>query len=250
YDSWASRICLFIKRKKHGRMMLDSIDNGPLVYSIVEENWQSRPKKHSELTKARQLQDDYDLDYGLDVPMFQQGEDPTECINKAMAFLCGVASRFPPLNNQLRTSSNPRNQETIQDAGQPRVVKCYNCQGEGHMERQCTHPKRPRNAACFKEKLMFVEAQEASQILDKEQLTDDLDAYYSDCNDLSSARAVLMANLSSCDPEVLSEVPYFDSYPSDMINQDVQEMQYYKQTHVDDYQDNKIHSGSNIIPYS
>nr|GFC88281.1 hypothetical protein [Tanacetum cinerariifolium] len=80
--------------------------------------------------------------------------------------------------------------------------------------------------------------------------TDDLDAYYSDCNDLSSARAVLMANLSSCDPEVLSEVPYFDSYPSDMINQDVQEMQYYKQTHVDDYQDNKIHSGSNIIPYS
>ncbi|GJV14704.1 retrovirus-related pol polyprotein from transposon TNT 1-94 [Tanacetum coccineum] len=30
YDSWASRIRLFIKWKKHGRMMLDSIDNGPL----------------------------------------------------------------------------------------------------------------------------------------------------------------------------------------------------------------------------
>ncbi|GKF09662.1 hypothetical protein Tco_0043886, partial [Tanacetum coccineum] len=27
YDSWASRIRLFIKGKKHGRMMLDSIDN-------------------------------------------------------------------------------------------------------------------------------------------------------------------------------------------------------------------------------
>ncbi|GJR53035.1 hypothetical protein Tco_1403556 [Tanacetum coccineum] len=27
YDSWASRICLFIKGKKHGRMMIDSIDN-------------------------------------------------------------------------------------------------------------------------------------------------------------------------------------------------------------------------------
>ncbi|GJS98806.1 hypothetical protein Tco_0819976 [Tanacetum coccineum] len=73
YDSWETRIRLFIKRKKHGRRMLDSIDNGPLVYPTVEEN-------------------------GLAVPMFQQGEDPIECINKAMAFLSAVASRFPPSN--------------------------------------------------------------------------------------------------------------------------------------------------------
>nr|GEX87484.1 hypothetical protein [Tanacetum cinerariifolium] len=38
YNLWASRIRLFIKRKKHGRMMLDSIDNGPLVYPTVKEN--------------------------------------------------------------------------------------------------------------------------------------------------------------------------------------------------------------------
>nr|GFB54136.1 hypothetical protein [Tanacetum cinerariifolium] len=172
-------------------MMLDSIDNGPLVYPIVKENWQSRPKKHSELTKAQQLQDDCDvqatniilhglppdvyalLDYGLDVPMFQQGEDPTECINKAMAFLCGVASSSRNTNQSYAGTANKgiaTNSKGNVTAGQPRVVKCYNCQGEGHMERQCTHPKRPRNAACFKEKLMFVEAQEASQILDKEQL--------------------------------------------------------------------------------
>ncbi|GJR07901.1 hypothetical protein Tco_0790553 [Tanacetum coccineum] len=53
-----------------------------------------------------------------------------------------------------------------------------------------------------------------------------------------------------CDPEVLSEVPYSDSYPNDMINQDVQEMQYSEQTHIDDFQDNEIHSDSNTIPYS
>ncbi|GJY43809.1 retrovirus-related pol polyprotein from transposon TNT 1-94, partial [Tanacetum coccineum] len=225
-----------------------------------------------------------------------------------MAFLSTIASRFPPSNNQLRTSSNPRNKAIIQDgrvtvqqvqgrqtqsyagtgnrgitttskgnyaAGQPRVVKCYNCQGEGHMARQCTQPKRPRNAAWFKEKLMLVEAQKAGQILDEEQLafladpgiseapvaqqiiphnsafqTEDLDAYNSDYDDLSSAKAVLMANISSCDSDVLSEVLYSDSYPNDMINQDVQEMQYFEQTHIDDFQDNEIHSDSNIIPYS
>nr|GFB55102.1 hypothetical protein [Tanacetum cinerariifolium] len=129
-----------------------------------------------------------------------QGEDPIKCINNAMAFLSVVASRFPPSNNQLRTSSDPRNQATIQDgrvtvqqvqgrqnqsydgtrnrgiaatskgnvaASPPRVMKCYNCQGEGHMARQCTQPKRPRNVAWFKDKLMLVKAQEAGQILDE-----------------------------------------------------------------------------------
>ncbi|GJW08020.1 hypothetical protein Tco_1570443, partial [Tanacetum coccineum] len=57
----ASRIRLFIKGKKNGRMMIDSIDNGPLVYLTVDEIRQTRPKKYSELTKAQQLQDDCDV---------------------------------------------------------------------------------------------------------------------------------------------------------------------------------------------
>ncbi|GJR60345.1 hypothetical protein Tco_1502507 [Tanacetum coccineum] len=61
YDSWASLKRLFIKGKKHGRMMLDSIDIGPLVYPTVEENGQIRTKKYSELTEAQQLQDDCDV---------------------------------------------------------------------------------------------------------------------------------------------------------------------------------------------
>nr|GEY15170.1 hypothetical protein [Tanacetum cinerariifolium] len=61
YDLWASRIRLFIKGKKHGRMMLDSIDNGPLVYPTIEEDGQTRLNKYSELTEAQQLQDDCDV---------------------------------------------------------------------------------------------------------------------------------------------------------------------------------------------
>ncbi|GKA61123.1 hypothetical protein Tco_0760530 [Tanacetum coccineum] len=61
-------------------------------------------------------------------------------------------------------------------------------------------------------------------------LTEDLDAYDSDCDDLSLAKAVLMANLSSCNLEVLSV--------------------YSEQTHIDDFQDNEIHSDSNIIWHS
>ncbi|GJZ71660.1 hypothetical protein Tco_0635511 [Tanacetum coccineum] len=80
--------------------------------------------------------------------------------------------------------------------------------------------------------------------------TEDLDAYDSDCDDLSSAKAVLMANLLSCDLVILSEVPYSDTYLNDMINQAGQEMPYSEQTQIMDFPDNEITSDSNIIPYS
>nr|GEU30163.1 hypothetical protein [Tanacetum cinerariifolium] len=83
-----------------------------------------------------------------------------------------------------------------------RVVKCYNCQGEENMARRCTQTKRPRNAAWFKEKLILAKAREAGQMLDEEQLAFLADP---DCDDLSSAKAVLMENILSCDPEVLFE---------------------------------------------
>ncbi|GKC85564.1 hypothetical protein Tco_1141281, partial [Tanacetum coccineum] len=162
----------------------------------------------------------------------------------------------------LITSSNLRNQATIQDGKvivqQVQGRQSQSFAGTGNIGFTTTsrgNYATPRNAAWFKKKLMLAEAQEAGQVLDEEQLAfladpDDLDAYDSDCNDLSSAKAVLMANLSSYDPEILSEVPYSESYPNDMINWDVQVMQYSEQTHVDDFEDIEIHSGSNIILYS
>ncbi|GJW54876.1 hypothetical protein Tco_0098961 [Tanacetum coccineum] len=123
-----------------------------------------------------------------------------------------ASSRFPCTNNQLRTSSNLRNQATIQDgrvtmqqvqgrqgqnyssttyksnatslrgnttSGQAKVVKCYNCQ---------------------------------------------------DCDDLSNVQAILMDNISN--------------YGSDIISED------FEQTPVMDFTDNEISSDSNIISYS
>nr|GEY93643.1 hypothetical protein [Tanacetum cinerariifolium] len=51
---------------------------------------------------------------GLVVPVFQKGADPIDAINHMISFLTSVvASRYPATNNQLRTSSNPRQQVTI-----------------------------------------------------------------------------------------------------------------------------------------
>ncbi|GKC24913.1 putative ribonuclease H-like domain-containing protein [Tanacetum coccineum] len=227
------------------------------------------------------------MDLGLAVLVFSPEDDLIACLNKEIAFLTTVASsRFPSTNNQLRTSSNPRNRATIQDcrvivqqvqgrqgqsyygtgyksnatssggnnaSGEAKVVKCYNYQGEGHMARQCTQPKRPRNAAWYKDKAMLAEAQEAGQILDEEQLaflTEDLDTYDSDCDEILNAKAVLMANISNYGSDVILEVPHSVTYLNDMENQSVHAMQDFEQTSVVDVTDNKITSDSNIIPYS
>nr|GEU56096.1 hypothetical protein [Tanacetum cinerariifolium] len=48
-------------------------------------------------------------DTRLLVPVFQKGNDPIDAINHMMSFLTAVVtSRYPPTNNQLRTSSKPR----------------------------------------------------------------------------------------------------------------------------------------------
>nr|GFA25550.1 hypothetical protein [Tanacetum cinerariifolium] len=124
---------------------------------------------------------------GLVVSVFQKGDDLIDAINHMMSFLTSVvASRYPLTNNQLRTSSNPRQQATIDNervtiqpiqgrqnnmltgssrsfasgsggtSRKQRVVVCYNCKGEGHMSKQCTKPKRKRDAEWFKDKVLLV----------------------------------------------------------------------------------------------
>ncbi|GJZ69907.1 hypothetical protein Tco_0633457 [Tanacetum coccineum] len=214
YDSWKSRMELYIENQENGRMILNSLQNGLLVWpTVVEEDGTTRTKKS----------------YFF---VFNQGDDPIAYLNKAMAFLTAVAYlRFPSTNNQLRTSLNPRNQATIQDER----VTVQQVQGgargkKGHMARQCTQSKRPRNVPWFKEKAMLAEAQESGQILDEEQLafladpgipdsqvaqkmipntsafqTEYLDAYDSDCDDVSNAET-LKDIFNVFDKDLLNEI--------------------------------------------
>nr|GEV06387.1 hypothetical protein [Tanacetum cinerariifolium] len=38
YDSWKSRMELYMLNRQHGRMILESVENGPLLWPTVEEN--------------------------------------------------------------------------------------------------------------------------------------------------------------------------------------------------------------------
>ncbi|GJT47744.1 retrovirus-related pol polyprotein from transposon TNT 1-94 [Tanacetum coccineum] len=68
----------------------------------------------------------------------------------------------------------------------PRVIKCYNCNGEGHIAKQSTTKKRVKDSERFKDKMILAQAQEVGVVLnDKQQdfLADSLEKT-DDCDDL------------------------------------------------------------------
>ncbi|GJZ22659.1 retrovirus-related pol polyprotein from transposon TNT 1-94 [Tanacetum coccineum] len=198
----------------------------------------------------------------LTVPMFKQGDDPIDAINRMMSFLSAVVtSRYAATNNQLRNSLNPRQQATINDgrvtlqtisrtytprasgsnSGKQRTVICYNCKREGHMSKQCTKPKRKQDDSWFKDKVLLVQAQANA---------DDLNAYDTDCDELNTAKFALMMNLSHYGSDALAEVHNPDNVDNNMINQGVQVMPSSEQSSVVNHSETKITSDSNIIPFS
>nr|GEV82588.1 hypothetical protein [Tanacetum cinerariifolium] len=121
-----------------------------------------------------------------------KGDDLIACLNKAMAFLSAVAaSSFPSTNNQLRAYSNPGNQAPIQDGG----LLCSKFKGDEEQLAFLADPDIPNGQATQ----ITITNNAAFQ-------TEDLDAYDSDCNDVSTAKAVLTANLSNYGFDVISEI--------------------------------------------
>ncbi|GJR59231.1 hypothetical protein Tco_1501393 [Tanacetum coccineum] len=193
--------------REHRRMILESVEHGPLIWPTIEENGVTRTKKYAELSATEKIQADYDMkainiilqvnqqthlaefpqiDSGLAVPVFKQGDDPIDAINKMI--------------------------------------------GDKILMLLCPKPKRKRDATWFREKVLLVKAQGNSKVLTEEELefladpgivegpvtqsvmthnaayqADDLDAYDFDCDEISTAKAVLMANLSGYGSDVLSE---------------------------------------------
>ncbi|GJZ65916.1 hypothetical protein Tco_0622612, partial [Tanacetum coccineum] len=104
----------------------------------------------------------------------------------------------------------------------------------------CPKPKRKRDAMWFREKVLLVEAQGNGKVLTKEELE-----FLADPG-IAEAKAVLIANLSSYELDVLSEVPISNNTNNDMLNQSLQEMPYSEPSHFVEHSENEIHSDSNI----
>ncbi|GJZ25897.1 hypothetical protein Tco_0570150 [Tanacetum coccineum] len=132
------------------------------------------------------------------VRLMHERDDPIDAINHMMSFLTAVVtSRYPSTNNQLRTSSNPRQQATIYD-GKVTV----NLSGERNLHILLNNEKIHTWSQVTVLTLKPLRLHYSTMLLVQ---ADDLDAYDSDCDELNSAKIALMANLSRNGSDALTE---------------------------------------------
>nr|GEV95335.1 hypothetical protein [Tanacetum cinerariifolium] len=257
YDSWKSRMELYMMNRQHGRMIFESVENGSLLCPTIKENGKTRPKKYSELSATKVIQADCDVKatniilqglppevYALvsnhkvakelweriqllmqgtsltkqERELFHKGDDPIDVINHMMSFLTAVVNS--------------------------RTIVCYNDKGEGHMSKQCTKPKRKKDESWFKDKVLLVQAQANGQILHEEELAFLADPWIAEAQ--TTQNIALMANLSHYGSDDLAEVHNHDN----VTNQVVQAMPLSGQSNIMNKSEIEITSDSNIIPYS
>nr|GEW50381.1 integrase, catalytic region, zinc finger, CCHC-type, peptidase aspartic, catalytic [Tanacetum cinerariifolium] len=149
HDPLVSFITEKVQNRENGRMIFNSLQNGPLVWPTVEENGTTRTKKYVELSVAEKLQADCDL-------------------NATNIILQGLPPDVYVIVNHHKVCKDIWDRVKLLMQGMKLSLQEKEC--EGHMARQCTQPKRTRNAAWFKEKAMLAEAHEAGQIFDEVQL--------------------------------------------------------------------------------
>nr|GFC46894.1 hypothetical protein [Tanacetum cinerariifolium] len=99
-------------------------------------------------------------------------------------------------------------------------IQCYNCKEYRHIARECQKPKRAKDAAYHREKMLLCKQEEAGIQLNVEQADwrDDTDDE-SDDQELE-AHYMYMAKLQQVSPDVDDSGPIFDKEPEQKVQND------------------------------
>nr|GEW08279.1 hypothetical protein [Tanacetum cinerariifolium] len=165
YHSWKSKMQLYMLNRPHGRMILESVEQGPLIWPSVEVEGVTRLKKYLELSAAEAIQADCDLRTSLNPRQqatINNGRVPIQPIQGRQNFLSAGSSR--PFTSGQGGAHGKQREEGLESLADP-----------GTSESSSNQMVITNNAA---------------------YQADNLDAYDSDCDEINSAKIALMANLS------------------------------------------------------
>nr|GEU70910.1 hypothetical protein [Tanacetum cinerariifolium] len=213
------RMELYMMNRQNGRMILESIENGPLIWPMIEENGVTRPKKYSELSNTEATQADCDVKatniilqrlplkvYAL-VNVKLVRDLHTTNIDQLHAYLGQHKFHANEVRLIHKRNSDPlalvATHQITQtytpaasgsNSGKQRTIICYNCKREGRMSKQYTKPKRKQDDSWFKDKVLLVQAQANGQILHEEKLAFLADPGITECQ---ATQTVITHNATS-----------------------------------------------------
>nr|GEU73968.1 hypothetical protein [Tanacetum cinerariifolium] len=174
YDSWKSQMELYMQNKVHGRMIIESVENGLLIWPIIEENRVTRTKKYAKLTVAEKIQADYDM-------------------KATNIILQGLSADIYSLVNHHRVANLPLEwSKFVTDVKLVKDLHTTNFdQLHAYLEQHELYANEVRLLRKHNE--------------DPLAFTEDLDTYDFNCDDISNAKAILMDNISNYGTDVISK---------------------------------------------
>nr|GEV94350.1 hypothetical protein [Tanacetum cinerariifolium] len=231
YDSWKRIMELYMMNRRHGRMILESVEN---VFQKGDDHIDAINHMMSFLTAVgRQTS----LAAGTS-RTYTQGASRNN-YGKQKTVVCYKCKREGHMSKQCTKPKRKQDDSWFKD-------KILLVQAQANDE--ILHEKE----LVFLADPGIIEAQATHTVITHNVAyqADDLDAYDSDCDELNTAKVSLMANSSHYGLDDLFEVHKHDNMNNNMINQAVQAMPFSEQSNIVNHSETEITSDSNIIPYS
>nr|GEU71388.1 retrovirus-related Pol polyprotein from transposon TNT 1-94 [Tanacetum cinerariifolium] len=254
YNSWKSRMELYMLNRQHGIMILESVENGPLLWPTVEEDGVTRLKKYSELSAAEAIQADCNIK-ATNIVLQGLPLEERECklydefdknAYRKEETLCDYYLRFSFLLNDMNMYNMKLEQFQVNtkflNTLPPEWSKFVTDVKLGddpidainHMMSFLTVVVTSSSSlgkwiSSARGELEFLADPGTTETSSNVHVitnnaayqADDLDAYDSDCDELNSAMITLMANLSHYESDNLAEVNNQDSKTNHVIHQEI-----------------------------
>nr|GEX63619.1 hypothetical protein [Tanacetum cinerariifolium] len=199
YDSWKSKMELYMQNKEHGRMILESAKHGLLIWPTIEENGMTRTNKYEELSAPEKIQANCDVK-ATNIILQGLPTDVYSLVNHHMVSK-DLWERVQLLMQGTSLTKQERECKLVTVQPVQRIQSLFAAGTSG---------TRANISRIYGNNLepAVVEGPVTQTLITHNAAyqANDLDAYDSDCDNFSTAKAVLMANLSSYGSDVLSEI--------------------------------------------